>query len=303
MADLEGAAGDTLDKLKELVAHIDRAHQKFGDLREKVDELASTVQRDWIGLQEQVGEFLQAVGEQQGRLSTEVQEAAQATAGLEQAAAQASGEAENRLDAGETQVDAFAEQVTATEPAIGSLAESVEASFKALTDQAASVREQMEKAFGDARDFLQDEVVEGLQELQEDLRERGDAMEEALGECADALRESYQDWNAGLTEVEATVEKAFADAAEHLDKNVDLAFDECLERHLKEVQEFKTEVDALEAAVQELAEAAEACGEVSEEAVGTHEQQMQSTEESLEAVQGKLAEIKTLLASYTFVQM
>ena len=79
MADLEGAAGDTLDKLKELVAHIDRAHQKFGDLREKVDELASAVQRDWGGLQEQVGEFLQAVGEQQGRLSTEVQEAAQAT--------------------------------------------------------------------------------------------------------------------------------------------------------------------------------------------------------------------------------
>ena len=110
MADLEGAGGETLTHLKDLVEQIDRAHQKFTSLGEKVSDVASQVQDDWARLGEQVGSFLEAVAEQQGRLSTEVQEAAQALSQLGGAVAEAQGEAAGELDGAHQEVTGFADR-------------------------------------------------------------------------------------------------------------------------------------------------------------------------------------------------
>src|SRR5262245_21304437 len=194
MADLEGAGEATLNRLKELVEQIEEAHQKFTSLSSNISDVASRVQDHWARLGEQVTSFLEAVGEQQGRLSTEVREAGQALSDLGGAVADAQGEAEGEL-AGERQgVAAFADQVTADEPTVISLSESVESAFHTLSQQAARVQGQLDETLESARDFLQDQVVGDLQAMQEAIRERGDAVAEALSECEETLRESYDDW-------------------------------------------------------------------------------------------------------------
>ncbi|MGH8734389.1 MAG: hypothetical protein ACREVB_11945 [Burkholderiales bacterium] len=108
MADLEGAGTETLSHLKEVMEQVERAHQKFGALGEKVSQAVSQVQDDWARLGEQVGTFLQAVQEHQGRLSSEVQEAGEALSQLDGAVGEARAEAEGELEAVERQLFAFA---------------------------------------------------------------------------------------------------------------------------------------------------------------------------------------------------
>lgn len=303
MADLEGAGGETLNRLKELVRQVESAHQKLGALGEKVADEASRVQDEWARMSEQVGSLLEAVAEQQGRLAGEVQEANEALSQLAGHAGEAEGEARSELDGGRQEVSGFADQVTAAEPTVSALSDSVEAAFRALSAQAAQVQEQLEKAVEGARDFLQDQVAADLRKMQEQIRDRGEAAAEALGECADDLRESYEDWSSGLDEVQAKVEQAFADVAEHLEQNVDLIFDECQDRHSAGLDEFASQIQELQSVLAELGEAAGTCGDTTEEAAGRHEGQMQDAQSGLLAVQAKLDEVKALLARYTFVQM
>ena len=108
MADLEGAAGESLTALRDLAAQVDGARQKLDGLEQRLSETASRVSAEWSRLAEQAEKVLAAVQEQQSRLCNEGDEAGQAVAAAAEAVSAARAEAEGALGDSAAQTTGFA---------------------------------------------------------------------------------------------------------------------------------------------------------------------------------------------------
>jgi uncharacterized protein YoxC len=302
LANLEEAAPETLEKLRGLISQVEKAHERFTALGQKLQEVAQEVEADWSRLSEQVGAFLQKVVTEQGRLAAQGQASAQALSSLDRAVDQAREDGQGALDGGREMAQAFGEQVTGTLPSVTAFAESVQSSLEALGQQAQAVETQLEQALSAARTFLEQEVVQDLHEMQSDVEEHGRSVTQALANCGQELEASYVEWESGLDEVEATVEEAFGEARAHLPEMVDEAFDDCAQKHMAELEPVTRELADLAQALQGLREATERCADDTDAAAGALEEGLTATGGGLDAVQAKLAEVRALLASYTFVQ-
>jgi len=302
MTDLEGAAADTLARLRELRSEIGDAHQAFARLGEEASATATQLDTGWNDMVDRVGAFLEGVGQRQGALADEVEDAGEAFNALAQGAADARAEAEEELGRAHGETSGLADQVTAIEPTVAGLAESVDAVFQSLSEQAQKVEESLEQAVGAAREFLQ-EQASSLKELQGGIREAGEEAGAALDACTTVLEQAGEAWGKGIEEVEATVEKAFGDTADHLHESVDLALDECLAEHEQALDAFVPRVAEALQALLDLAAAVQAGGDSDEAAVETHASGMEEAEEALREACAALDAIRVLLSQYTFVQL
>jgi DNA anti-recombination protein RmuC len=299
---LEVAAHDTLQKLRGLGSQVEKAHERFAALGQKLQETAHEVEADWSRLAEQVGSFLQKVDAEQGRLTGHAQASAQALSTLDHAVDQARADGQGALDDGRELAQSFGEQATGTIPSVTAFAESVQSSFQSLGEQAQAVETQLEEAVNAARTFLEQEVVQDLHEMQSDVEDHGRSVTEALATCGRELEASYDEWEAGLDEVESTIEEAFGEARAHLPEMVDEAFDHCAQKHVDELEPVSQQLAELAQVLQGLREAAERCADDTDAAAGALEEGLVATRGGLEAVEAKLGEVRGLLARYTFVQ-
>lgn len=302
MADLEGAATEAQEKVKALTAEVEKAQQRFDSLGEQIEAVQTKVSGAWSKLTEQVKTFIEKVGSERERLATESQEATQALGTLEGAVEQARGEAHSEAEDTTQQIAGFGEDVEGTEPDIAGMADQVQASAQSLSEQGDDVAKKLEEALGDAKEFLEGQVVSDLQSLQEEIRSRGDALKAAFEECAGELEESYDEWVDGLAEVERTVEEAFQEVDQNLATNVEDSVNTYSDEYMSALGVVVERVGEVERLLQQLEGTTAKCDEEAMEAEAELTQDLQTTQQGVEAARGKLEEIKALLASYAFVQ-
>lgn len=302
MADLESAATEAQEKVKDLTAQIEKARERFDSVGERIEAVQAKVAEAWSSVTERVATFLEQVQGEQEKLSTESEEAAEALGTLGGVVEQAAAEA--RAESGETRerVAGFERDVEGREPVVSALADQVQASARSLSDQVDAVGAGAEDALESAKQFLEGVVAEDLQSLQEEIRSRGIALEASLEECAGQLQESYDDWVEGLTEVEQTVEEAFSECDENLTRNVENSFGVCSGEYVQALARVVERVGDVERLLEQLQAAAGQCDQDVADATAELTGEMQGTQQGAEAVRGKLEEIKALLASYAFVQ-
>jgi uncharacterized phage infection (PIP) family protein YhgE len=303
MAELEQTAAEALEKVRSLAALTDKAHGRLQDLAAEIEAAAGQVESEWTRFVEKGQALLERAGEVNERVGAEAAEARGAVATLQAALTQADGDLHGALDSARDNTLGLGRMLDDAVPDVEAMAESVEKASQELARNAEQVESALQQALEAGRTFVEDTVAEGLRELQEQVRERAQQLTAVMEECGRELQTSFDNWEAGLTEVETEVAEAFEETETHMAGLVETAVRLSREAYLDPLGEVAREVQELE---QLLGEVAGAAGESEETAVGSAQETSGAMDEdraALEAVKAKLDEVKTLLASFSFVEI
>jgi len=306
VATLESAAEGLVEKLKSFDQEVEEAGQSFSSLEEQVRQALAQFGEDWSALIDDVQDYLERVQETRSKLAEAGQEATDAVAETQESVAESQGEASTEIADTRSQVSGFAEQVKALRPETDELlAQGLEAAAKSLAEQAQEVESDLEKALAETTDFLENDVISGLQETEEAVRERAQSAKEALEERAQDLQDAYDEWERRLVELEDLVgEQGFKAAQDHVQEVVEYAFQECAEGHQAEIADLAEVVDLLEGTLGELVSEVEARAErIDDDGREPIEDRTGDTLDVLSTARETLDKVRDLLASFTFVRI
>jgi chromosome segregation ATPase len=305
VATLEEAAQELVDTLEALDSECQAAQKTIADHQEDLSELDGQIASDWNALTEEVTTFLEAVEEQAGLLAQDGNEAANELGALrgETEAAQAGAEAE--IVGSRDDLAALAEHLRSLEPSIDAIvASGAEAPFTALREQADDVREQLERAVTEAREFLE-EVAREVEATAQAVEERSEELRAHIAEeCTATLQTAYDAWESHVEELETLVKDKFEELPENAREVVEYAMTECVKGHEEELDQMLALVPDVERAIEELKNTiAETATDIGEEGFGALDRGLGGLGEALTRTTEALDRVKALLASYTFVAM
>ena len=305
MATLEDAAQDLVDTLDALDEECQAAQKAFADHQEDLSELDGQIASDWNALTEEVTAFLEGVAEQAGLLAQDGNEAANELGALrgETEAAQAGAEAE--IAGSRDELAALAEHLRSLEPSIDAIvASGAEAPFTALRELADDVREQLEQAITEAREFLE-EVAREVEATAQAVEERSEELRAHIAEeCTATLQTAYDTWEGHVEELETLVKDKFEELPENAREVVEYAMTECVRHHGEEFDQVLGLVPDIERTIEELKDTIdETATDLGEEGFGALDRGLGGLGESLTRTTEALDRVKALLASYTFVSL
>lgn len=303
MEDLEIAAKEVHDRMEDIFTGIDKAEERLGALRQEVGQAGDQLDGDWEALTQQFDSFFQAVEAEKARLENEGQEARQTLTALEGEVDGAEQSATEAIDGGRDGIQAFGAGVESVGPEVTQMAEEARTAYEGLTQRTAAVEQQLATVLGEARDFLQGEALSDLQQMQADVRQRGEEMRAAVGECEGELDTAYGEWNNGLVELRATVDSAFEEVGQHTGQMVEEALSEVAQAQGDALEELSGYAATLAEVLSRLGEAAGERGIEIGASVGATEQDAADTAGALETMQSRLTEVRELLARFTFVSL
>ena len=309
MADtLETAADELVRKLRSVDGEVETAHDRLADLKQQASALGGQIDDAWTELARQVGELVDKAEEERAAIQRECQEAEQAVGQLEGGAKSTRESAVSALEQVQSSTTTeFADAVREKQEPLDQLVtQAAEDTFESLGERAGEVASELEQVLGEARDFLADEVVSSLEDMQGQIEERLSALRETLvDECGSAVQAAYDDWSAKLDEVVDKVEAEGFDAAgDHAKEVVEYALDKCAEAHEKELERLMEVVQLVGEALDTVKSDVEGHrGDVSEDGKGALDEGVEQTKQALADALEALDQVKQLLASYTFVSI
>jgi uncharacterized phage infection (PIP) family protein YhgE len=309
MADtLETAADELVRKIRSVEGEVETAHDRLADLKQQASTLGDQIDAAWTELARQVAELADKAEEERAAIQRECEEAMRAVAQLEGGARGARESAVPALE--QVQVSTtteFADAIRQKEEPLDQLvAQGAEDTFESLGERAGEVATDLEQALGEARDFLADEVVSSLEEMQGQIEERLSTLRETLvDECGSAVQAAYDDWSAKLDEVVDKVEEeGFEAAKDHAKEVVEYALDQCAQAHEKELERLMQLVQLVEEALDTVKTDVEGHRDnVSQDGKDALDEGVSETKQALADALEALDQVKQLLASYTFVSM
>lgn len=305
MATLEEAAQELVDKLEQLDGECTAAQEAIAAHLEDLSQLDGNVARDWDELTAAVTAFLQAAQEQAGLLAEDGNEAGNELGALRGEVEAAQEQAEAELGGSRDQINALGEHLRALEPAIETLvASGGEAPFGAVRDLAMDVRQQLEQALTEARDFLQ-EVAADLGTVAQGVEERSEALRAHVAEeCSAQLQAGFDAWQSHVDELEELVRAKLEELPENAREVVEYAMTECVAGHEEELDQVVGMMPTVEQAIAELrATIEETTTDIGEEALGALDDRMNNLSQSLARTTQALDNVRETLASYTFVTL
>lgn len=309
MADtLETAADELVRKIRSVEGEVETATERLDDLKKQASALGGQIDDAWTELARQVGELMDKAEEERVAIQRNCEEAAQAVAQLEGGARGTRESAASALEQVQASTNTeFADAIRLKQEPLDQLVtQAAEDTFESLGERAGEVASELEQALGEARDFLADEVVASLEEMQGQIEERLSAMRETLVEdCGSAIQEAYDDWSAKLDEVVGTVEeKGFDAAQDHAKEVVDYALEQCAQAHEGELERLMQVVQLVEEALDTVKTDVEGRrGSLAEDGKEALDDGANETKQALADALEALDQVKQLLASYTFVAM
>jgi DNA anti-recombination protein RmuC len=309
MADtLETAADELVRKIRSVEGEVETATERLDDLKKQASALGGQIDDAWTELARQVGELMDKAEEERVAIQRNCEEAAQAVAQLEGGARGTRESAASALEQVQASTNTeFADAIRLKQEPLDQLVtQAAEDTFESLGERAGEVASELEQALGEARDFLADEVVASLEEMQGQIEERLSAMRETLVEdCGSAIQEAYDDWSAKLDEVVGTVEeKGFDAAQDHAKEVVDYALEQCAQAHEAELERLMQVVQLVEEALDTVKTDVEGRrGSLAEDGKEALDDGANETKQALADALEALDQVKQLLASYTFVAM
>jgi hypothetical protein len=305
VATLEDAAQELVDTLEALDAECQAAQKTFADHHQDLSELDGQIASDWNALNEEVTSFLEAVSEQAGLLAQDGQEAENELAALRGEAEAAQSGAEAEIVGSRDDLTALAEHLRALEPSIDAIvASGAEAPFTALRELAEDVREQLERAVAEAREFLE-EVAREVEATAQAVEERSEELRAHVAEeCTATLQTAYDAWEGHVEELEELVKGKLEELPENAREVVEYAMTECVKGHEEEIEQVLALVPDVERAIGELKDTIdETATDIGEEGFGALDRGLGGLGESLTRTTEALDRVKALLASYTFVAL
>jgi len=298
--DLEAAAKDALDRLQGLTARIDQAEERLVTTRQQVDRAGDQLEDDWQALTRQFDAFFQAVDSAQARLREDGEEARQAL-GAAELAVTGAAEATSSVEEERGGVEALGDQVESRGPAVSEKVEQARAAHQRLSQRAAATEQQLGQALSDARDFLQGEVLTDLQQMQQAVQQRRQALRGAVSECEGDLDTALDGWRHGLDELRVTVDRAFDDVGQQVERMVKEAVSEVAPVQRAALEELSAHAETLAQALSRLADVATQRSAEIGDGVGALEEEAATTAAALDTMQDRLAEVRELLARCSFV--
>ena len=305
MAIFEDAAEALVNRLESLDDEITEAKKRFAAHHQALATLDEQMASDWNDLSEEVASFLHKVQEETGLLNQDGNEALRHLAELQNEVQGTRAEAEAELEGSRDDVKALAEHVRSLEPPLdGLVANGAETPFANLRDLAQDVERQLEAALNEARDFLQ-LVATDLETVKGDVDQRSDDVRGHIaGECMDNLQNAYAEWEGHVEELEALVEAKFEELPTNAREVVEYAMTECTAGHEEEFNKLGELVEDIDQALQALdGTVGETETDIGEEAYSALDDRLGTTSQSVARTIDALDRVKTVLASYTFVQM
>jgi uncharacterized phage infection (PIP) family protein YhgE len=307
VATLDDAAEALVVRLQGLDSEIENSEHQLQDCRSRIEAVSHEVEQEWTALGEAVASFLTRVHEQQDRLGQETQQALHAAADTQQAAAATATEAQSEIAEARGQLDGLAHHAAGLQPIVESLASGAgEAPAHALAQRAAQIEQELTQALDDARDFLSNEVVHGLEQLAHDIRERCQAVRTTLAEQAThALQAAFDEWESKLGELEAYVKtKGFLASHDHARAYVDYAAAECGLLVGEQLDRLRPMIDGTGSQVQELASQVQtSSGLLAADSGSELVKDVDAGRESAVSAVSALDSVRNSLASLRFVQI
>jgi len=297
--DLEDAAAESLANVKALGEHVEHAQQRLATVAEQVSAAAAAVEADWAALAERASAVQDALAQARAQAAGASQQAGQALRATDAAAGSAQSGGRAALREANEAVAALTTEVQGTEPLVAAMVHGFEAAGQALATEAAQVAEQVEHAVAAARQFLHDQVVPDLRDLQQQVHERAEALERELADFAEDLEHAYEHWAQGLSEVEHTVAEAFQRAGDHLHEMVGVALDTCAAAHQAELDGVAQEVVQAEAALHQVEAVVAHCHEQAAAAVSEAAGAMEGTHQGVLVVHAAVEQAKATLDHFT----
>jgi len=304
---LEDAAEALVVKLKGLDSEVDESEHKLEALRGRIEGTSDDVEQEWSALTEAVSSFLGTMRNEQERLHQETEETLQAAGESRQVIHENGAQARSEIAEGRSLLDALAQHAAGLEPGVESLVvEAGEAPARSLAERAGEVEQELTRVLEEARDFLRDEVVTGLEEVAEDIRDRCQDLRRTLAEEGPAaLQAAFDDWESKVDELEAYVStQAFVASHEHAHAVVDYALGHGQAVCEQELERLRPLLEVLGGQLQELAAEVERSGEAVAEQSGTElVRELDDTRQGIATALSALGSVRDRLATYTFVQI
>jgi chromosome segregation ATPase len=302
VADLDAAAADLVVQLKDLDSQIQHAQHQLAELDHRLADTAGHLDTEWAGLEERFGSVLAKVHHEKEALGEQGQAAAHALGELASGLHDARADQDAAMQQASHGLGALAEHVASVEPQVQSLLESVTAAAHQLHERAQAAEAALEQALGQARDLLQEELVNELQHLRQEIHDRGLSLRGHIFDEQTRLDEAFADWGQRMDELEAVLEQAFADAHTHAEQVVTFSLGECDHARQDTGEQLSQMLTTLEGVLHALQQEAEECTtDVGEE--GRH-----ALEQGLDAIHGEAASavsalrrVKEVLTKYSFV--
>ncbi len=243
--------------------------------------------------------------DEQDRLGQETQQALQAAADAQQAVATNGGEAHSEIAEGGAHLDALAQHATDLHGSVETLTtEGGEAPAHNLAQHAAQIEQELVHALEEARDFVRNEVVHGIEEVAHDIRDRCHALRSTLAEeHTNALQAAFDEWESKIEELEKYVStRAFQASQQHAHDVVEYAVAECLTAFAQQLEPLRQIVEGVVGQVQELAAEAQRSEDAVVATGGTDlAGGLDGTRDAVANALSALGSVRDLLASYSFV--
>jgi hypothetical protein len=301
MDDLEGAAAEAVEEGRGLAAQAEEALRVVEAAAETVTQAAETVQDEWERFGRAASDLIARIAPDQARLASLTQEALEALGALGNGIEELRGEVEADVQEGAAAVRGLGEQADALTPAATAAGEQLEQALEALTEQATTLAGSIGEAVEGAHRFLAEDVPAAVEVMVDDLHQAGEALRAFIDETASGLDEAFTTWEAGLTEAEGAIEGLFAQLDDGLPRSVDEAvkratawYDEAWLPLLERADRVEQELAALAAGIEQ-------AGEQGADGAAGLAEELQAGSAALESAHTRLWEVRTLLASYTFV--
>lgn len=307
MATLEDAAEELVIKLRGLDSEIEESEHKLQELAGRVEGAADNLEREFTALTEGLSGFLERMRGQQEQLHRQMEQTVQEANDSRQAVAEQGAEARSEIATGRQHLDGLAEHATGLQPGIESLVtQAAEEPARSLAERAAEVQEELARVMEEARDFLRDDVVGGLQQFVTDVTGRCEELGRSLAEeHTAALQAAFDEWAGRVDEVEGAIAaQGFEATQENTRAVVDWALGECQTGCAAQLDELR---DVVEAAAGQLEDMAAEVGRSGEALVAQSGAELRGaltqTREDVVAAQAALGSVRDLLASYSFTGM
>lgn len=305
MADLEAAADAALAKVKELEGEIAEAEEAISALKEEMARLGQRTGEDAAAVDAKARALLDRLHQVTERLGQDGQEAASALSELEAAAESARPECEQAIGEGRAQVAAFGEQLEAARPQAEAMVQQGQAALDALEQYAAQIGESVQQALADAREFVEGQVVTGLQAMKDDVEREAEDAARSIGEdLPSSISESYDHWAAKVGELQSFIEEFFGDAQQQVDEGVSRCLEECTRAQMEALEAVVEHVNgSLVPGVEQLQSTVRQEAGVMDSSCSALEAALDKTGGALQSAIAALEGVKENLASYTFVPL
>jgi ABC-type transporter Mla subunit MlaD len=208
---------------------------------------------------------------------------------------------------GRAHLDALAQHATGMQASVESLAtQAGETPAQSLAQHAAQIEQELVHALEEARDFVRNEVVHGIEEVAHEIQDRCHAVHNTLAEeYSHALQAAFDEWESKVDELEDYVNKeGFLASHDHANACVDYSLDTCQAAYEEKLDGLRQVMDALGAGLQELGAEAQRSGDAAVAQTGADlTGRLSDTHEAAATALSALGSVRELLASYRFVQM